>query len=69
MYDLIITGLPCSGTTLVAAHIDAREGVCCLSEPQVPQQLGLTPQRWAEIAVACSVRIVAMTPLLQEFEA
>jgi DNA-directed RNA polymerase specialized sigma subunit len=27
---------------------------------QVPQQLGLTPERWAEIAAACSVRVVAM---------
>jgi hypothetical protein len=23
-------------------------------------QLGLTPERWAEIAAACSVRVVAM---------
>jgi hypothetical protein len=34
VHDLIITGLPRSGTTLVAALVDAREGVCCLSEPQ-----------------------------------
>ena len=27
---------------------------------QIPEQLGLTPERWAEIAAACSVRVVAM---------
>jgi DNA-directed RNA polymerase specialized sigma subunit len=27
---------------------------------QIPKQLGLTPERWAEIAAACSVRVVAM---------
>ena len=31
-----------------------------LAPAQVPQQLGLTPERWAEIAAACSVRVVAM---------
>lgn len=31
-----------------------------LPADQVPQQLGLTPERWAEIAAACSVRVVAM---------
>jgi len=31
-----------------------------LAPAQVPQQLGLTPDRWAEIAAACSVRVVAM---------
>jgi hypothetical protein len=31
-----------------------------LAPAQVPQQLGLTPGRWAEIAAACSVRVVAM---------
>ncbi|MCP9787470.1 hypothetical protein KBY99_00550 [Cyanobium sp. Maggiore-St4-Cus] len=31
-----------------------------LAPAQVPQQLGLTPARWAEIAAACSVRVVAM---------
>jgi DNA-directed RNA polymerase specialized sigma subunit len=34
-----------------------RQGV---TPAQVPQQLGLTPERWAEIAAACSVRVVAM---------
>jgi hypothetical protein len=34
MRDLIVTGLPRSGTTLVAALVDAREDVCCLSEPK-----------------------------------
>jgi len=27
---------------------------------QIPKQLGLTPERWAEIAAACSVRVIAM---------
>ena len=27
---------------------------------QIPEQLGLTLERWAEIAAACSVRVVAM---------
>jgi DNA-directed RNA polymerase specialized sigma subunit len=36
-----------------------REGV---TQAQVPQQLSLTPERWAEIAAACSVRVVAMAP-------
>jgi DNA-directed RNA polymerase specialized sigma subunit len=31
-----------------------------LAPAQVPEQLGLTPERWAEIAAACSVRVVAM---------
>jgi len=31
-----------------------------LPADQVPMQLGLTPERWAEIAAACSVRVVAM---------
>ena len=31
-----------------------------LAPEQVPEQLGLTPERWAEIAAACSVRVVAM---------
>ena len=35
---------------------------------QIPNQLGLTPERWAEIAAACSVRVVAMAALNQEFE-
>ena len=34
MHELIITGLPRSGTIFVAALTDAREDVCCLSEPQ-----------------------------------
>ena len=35
---------------------------------QIPKQLGLTPERWAEIAAACSVRVVAMASPIQEFE-
>jgi DNA-directed RNA polymerase specialized sigma subunit len=31
-----------------------------LPADQVPLQLGITPERWAEIAAACSVRVVAM---------
>jgi hypothetical protein len=31
-----------------------------LAHAQVPEQLGLTPERWTEIAAACSVRVVAM---------
>lgn len=31
-----------------------------LAPAQVPQQLGLSAERWAEIAAACSVRVVAM---------
>lgn len=27
---------------------------------QIPQRLGLTPQRWAEIVQACAVRVVAL---------
>ena len=34
-----------------------RQGI---SADQIPKQLGLTPERWAEIAAACSVRVVAM---------
>ncbi|WP_254995821.1 sigma factor [Cyanobium sp. Aljojuca 7D2] len=34
-----------------------RQGI---NPAQVPQLLGLTPERWAEIAAACSVRVVAM---------
>jgi hypothetical protein len=30
------------------------------------QQLGLTPERWAEITAACSVRVVAMAMETQE---
>ena len=33
---------------------------------QIPEQLGLTPDRWAEIAAACSVRVVAMVMETQE---
>ena len=33
---------------------------------QVPPQLGLSPERWAEIAAACSVRVVAMAVAAQE---
>ena len=35
---------------------------------QIPKQLGLTPERWVEIAAACSVRVVAMASPNQEFE-
>lgn len=34
-----------------------RQGIAA---DQIPKQLGLTPERWAEIAAACSVRVVAM---------
>jgi DNA-directed RNA polymerase specialized sigma subunit len=34
-----------------------RQGI---NPAQVPQLLGLMPERWAEIAAACSVRVVAM---------
>ena len=34
-----------------------RQGV---TPEHVPQQLGLTPERWTEIAAACSMRVVAM---------
>ena len=34
-----------------------RQGIAA---DQIPEQLGLTPERWAEIAAACSVRVVAM---------
>jgi DNA-directed RNA polymerase specialized sigma subunit len=34
-----------------------RQGI---SADQIPKQLGLTPERWAEITAACSVRVVAM---------
>jgi DNA-directed RNA polymerase specialized sigma subunit len=31
-----------------------------INPTQVPQHLGLTPKRWAEITAACSVRVVVM---------
>jgi DNA-directed RNA polymerase specialized sigma subunit len=34
-----------------------RQGIAA---DHIPKQLGLTPERWAEIAAACSVRVVAM---------
>ena len=33
---------------------------------QIPKQLGLTPERWAGIAAACSVRVVAMAIIKEE---
>ena len=42
-----------------------RQGIAA---DQIPEQLGLTPERWAEIAAACSVRVVAMAAPNQEFE-
>lgn len=60
MYDLIITGLPCSGTTLVAAHIDAREGVCCLSEPQRHVDLAETAADASAFAAALGADFAAL---------
>ena len=42
-----------------------RQGIAA---DQIPEQLGLTPERWAEIAAACSVRVVAMNSPNQELE-
>ena len=42
-----------------------RQGIAA---DQIPEQLGLTPERWAEIAAACSVRVVAMASPIHEFE-
>jgi DNA-directed RNA polymerase specialized sigma subunit len=40
-----------------------RQGVAA---NQIPEELGLSPERWAEIAAACSVRVVAMAVAAQE---
>ncbi|MCP9879792.1 hypothetical protein KBY74_07935 [Cyanobium sp. A1C-AMD] len=40
-----------------------RQGIAA---DRIPKQLGLTPERWAEIAAACSVRVVAMAMETQE---
>ena len=40
-----------------------RQGIAA---DHIPKQLGLTPERWAEITAACSVRVVAMARETQE---
>lgn len=60
MHDLIITGLPRSGTTLVAALVDAREGVCCLSEPQRHVDLAETATDAAAFAAAVGADFTAL---------
>jgi hypothetical protein len=60
VHDLIITGLPRSGTTLVAALVDAREGVCCLSEPQRHVELAETAADAAAFVAAVGADFAAL---------
>ena len=40
-----------------------RAGICV---KKIPEQLGITPIRWAEIVEACAVRVVAMNHMAEE---
>ena len=47
--NLIITGMPRGGTTLLAALIDSSPGVLCLSEPKLPKaKAGLSNSTFVE---------------------
>lgn len=66
MHDLIITGLPRSGTTLVAALVDARDGVCCFSEPQRHEDLLATATDAAAFVAAVGADFAALRRELAE---
>ena len=42
-----------------------RAGTCAKT---IPELLGITPIRWAEIVEACAVRVVAMNQIAEEDE-